>query len=430
LLLVTSPARATASYNYSLGVIAEKTGGSDWKLLVEISEREYKAISSALVAIARLDPPFHFGLVERNYQELQARHQFVTIVLSLGRQFASPHRTQLGESLSTSIVNWLTAMRLFLDHEETALKRRFGKESPQVKAFEAATKAAFDAEEPGYRFAYKFRNYVQHCGPPLTHLDVVRPDGSNPRAKQSVRQLVKRDELLTNFHAWGPVKKDLQAFPASFEVLPLIASAMDGIRDVQRACAEIGFDHALAQLPLLDGVLDRIESTGSDGEPATFRHRRVSETGMEVSPRLIPSEAVRTLQSVARGETDRDSLWATPDPSPLPLDPATIRKQFHRGSRGVQALAAWMSEGGGTPKFSEAVSNIIAEDRNIEPLITGLINVSGLLANVAAGAIGTSPEGLVGGSSGFLRPVRSTVPGGYDLRGRPVVLQPRLRVAR
>jgi hypothetical protein len=92
---------------------------------------------------------------------------------------------------------------------------------------------------------------------------------------------VKRDELLANFDAWGsPVKKDLWSFPASFEVLPLIASAMDGVRDVQRLCAEIGLDHALAQSALLVGVLDRIESTGSDGEPAVFRHRRVSETGM------------------------------------------------------------------------------------------------------------------------------------------------------
>lgn len=299
---MTSPANATDSYNHSLGVIAEKTGGSEWKMLVDISEREYKAISSALIAIARLYPPFHFGLVESNYEELQARHQFVTIVLSLGRQFADPNRrTQLGESLSTSVVNWLTAMRLFPDHEETALKRRFGKESPQVKAFEAATNAAFDAGDPGYRFAYKFLNYVQHCGPPLTHLDVVRPDGSNPRAKQSVRQSVKRDDLLANFDAWGPVKKDLQSFPASFEVLPLIASAMDGIRDVQRACAEIGFDDAVAQSALLVGVLDRIKSTGSEGEPAVFRHRRLSETNIEVAPRLIPSDAVRALQSVAGG---------------------------------------------------------------------------------------------------------------------------------
>jgi hypothetical protein len=368
-------------------------------MLVPISENEYKTIRSALGAIARLEPPFHYGLIERNYQELQARHQFVTIAISLGREFANPERrTQLGESLSTSIVNWLTSMRLFLDHEETALKRRFGKESAQVKAFEAATNAAFDADDPGYRFATKFRNYVQHCGPPLTRLDLVRPDGSNPRAKQAVRQSVNRDELLANYDAWGPVKKDLQTFSERFEVLPLIASAMDGIRDVQRACAEIAFDDALAQSVVLPAVLERIESTGSEGHPAVFRHRRRSATNIEVSPTLIPSEGVRILQSVASGDTDRESLWATPDdPEPLPLDPETIRKQFHRGSRGVQALTAWMTEGGGTPKFSATVNSIIVEDRNIEPLITGLINVSGLLANVAAGAIGTSPEGVVGG---------------------------------
>lgn len=305
-------------YGYELGVI---TDDSEWKMLVPISESEYKTIRSALVAIARLEPPFHYGLIERNYQELQARHQFVTIVLSLGREFANPERrTQLGESLSTSIVNWLTAMHLFLDHEETALKRRFGKESRQVKAFKRATNAAFDAEDPGYRFAYKFRNYVLHCGAPLTHLDLVRLDGSNPRAKQSVRQSVKRDDLLTNFDAWGAiVNKDLQAFPASFEVLPLIASAMDGVRDVQRACAEIALDTALAQSALLVGVLERIESTGSEGEPAVFGHRRLSATNIEVLPRVIPSDAVRILQSVARGETDRESLWATPD------DPSVIQ---------------------------------------------------------------------------------------------------------
>jgi hypothetical protein len=112
----------TASYKYSLGVIAEKTGGSKWKMLVDISASEYKEIVSALVVLARLEPPFHAGLVERNYCDLQAMYQFVTITLSLGREFASPNRRQLANSVATSIVNWLTAMRLFLDHEETELK--------------------------------------------------------------------------------------------------------------------------------------------------------------------------------------------------------------------------------------------------------------------------------------------------------------------
>jgi hypothetical protein len=34
------------------------------------SVRLYQEISAALIAIARLQPPFHAGLVERNYRDL------------------------------------------------------------------------------------------------------------------------------------------------------------------------------------------------------------------------------------------------------------------------------------------------------------------------------------------------------------------------
>lgn len=80
------------------------------------------------------------------------------------------------------------------------------------------------------------------------------------------------------------------------------------------------------------------------------------------------------------------------------------------GSRGVQALTAWITEGGGTPKFFATANNLIAEDGAVEPLITGLINVSALLANVAAGAIGTSPEGPVGGLLGVYGPFDQPIP--------------------
>ena len=399
------------SYKYSLGVIAEKTGGSEWKMLVDISASEYEEIVSALVALARLEPPFYAGLVERNYRDLQALYQFVTITLSVGREFASPNRKQLANSVATSIVNWLTAMRLFLDHEETELKRRFGKQSAEAEAFTAATAKAFDADEPGYRFASKFRNYVQHCGVPLSSLDFVRVPGSNPRAKQSVRLLVDRDELLAEFDGWGPVKKDLQAFPPKFALLPLIASAMNGIRDVHKACAEIDLNQAIAQSDMLAEVLDRIESNAPDGEPGVFRYRRTTETHMDISPSLIPSDAIRALHSVARGDMSRDSLWSTPDDTlPLAFDPATIRERFHRDHRGVQVLTAWMSEGGGTPRFLAAVNRLIAEDGDVQPLITGLINTSALLATVAAGALGTSPEGLVGGLLDSYGPFDQPIP--------------------
>lgn len=50
LLPVTSPSSAIASYKYSLGVIAEKTGGSKWKMLVDMSASEYEEIVSACSA--------------------------------------------------------------------------------------------------------------------------------------------------------------------------------------------------------------------------------------------------------------------------------------------------------------------------------------------------------------------------------------------
>jgi hypothetical protein len=43
------------------------------------------------------------------------------------------------------------------------------------------------------------------------------------------------------------------------------------------------------------------------------------------------------------------------------------------------------------------VNVIITEDQSIEPLITGLIRVSTLLAHMTATALGTTAEGLVAG---------------------------------
>jgi hypothetical protein len=79
------------------------------------------------------------------------------------------------------------------------------------------------------------------------------------------------------------------------------------------------------------------------------------------------------------------------------LSPATIRERFHRDNRGVQVLSAWLAEKGGSPAFFRTVNQIIAEDQNIEPLITGLINVSAVLAHMTAGALGASAEGLIAG---------------------------------
>lgn len=185
---------------------------------------------------------------------------------------------------------------------------------------------------------------------------------------------------------------------------------MNGLRGVQRACMEIDLDQALTRSAMLAEVLDRIGSAVPDGEPGVFRYRRTTKTHMDISPSLIPSDAIRKLHSVVRGDANRDSLWSRPETSPLILDPTSIRERFYRDQRGVQVLTAWIAEGSGTPKFLAAVNELLDEDGDVEPLITGLINTSALLATIAAKALGTSPEGLVGGLLDSYGPFEQPIP--------------------
>lgn len=363
----------------------------------DISKDEYDKLDSALTALARLETPFHYKLVERNFLSLQGLHQFVTITLSLGRQFATPDHRMLGESLMTAVVNWLTSMRLFLDHEETDLKRRFGKDSVEVAAFKGAASRAFDTHT-GYRFMSKFRNYVQHCGLPLSRIDIGPSLDSSTRAAQSARLLLDRDQLLADFSDWGKVKSDLVGMPNAFGLLPLAEEAMDGLRDVHRACAEIDLDVAIREAGVVVSALDRIEADEGEGIPAVFVLRGELEGSMQFTPRLISSDGARMLEAISTGAVARETIWSDPlPPPPLPFDPATIRERFHPDNRGVQVIAAWLAEGGGSPRFMETVTKLIEDDHGIEPLITGLINVSTLLSHIAAVAVGATPEGLVAG---------------------------------
>jgi hypothetical protein len=386
-------------YNYSLGTFEQQSAGqSTIHLAVDITAEEYEAMHQAAVSFAALSGSFDYKLVERNFLDLRSIHQFVTIILSLGRQFAAPDHRQLGEALMSSTVNWVTSLGLFLDHTETDLKRRFGKSSPEVQRFEAAKSSAFDAKV-GYRFSYKFRNYVLHCGLPLSRIEVKRLDGATgTRAKQSVTFLLDRDALLRDYDGWGRfVKRDIEAMRSEFPLLPLASEGMEGLRDVYRELLDMRISEALSRCAVLEHALARIEETGYLGQPTIFRYQGDISNRFDFAPTMFSAEAVRWLAQVANGSVARESLFKKPEEQASTLDPARVREQFHRDDRGVQVLSVWLAEKGASPAFIDTVNRIIAEDQSIQPLIAGVINVCTLLAHMTAGAIGTTAEGLVAG---------------------------------
>jgi len=382
--------------HFNLGVVRVP---AEFELQAEITADEYASLDAALAALSRLETPFNYLVVERNFLDLQNIHTFVTIIMELGRDFVgqADHR-ELFSALMRALVNWLTSVRLYLDHTETDLKHRFGKTSTEVREFKTVTAAAYDGRL-GYRFCYRLRNYVQHCGLPASRIAVAPARLPRvTRAKQSVDIHVDRDALRADFDGWGPVATDITAMSGTFPLLPLADEAMEGLRDIYPAVRDIGVTDALRHTSVLVSALDQIDLSDGDGQPAIFKHNGDFKGQLQLSPRPLPADFIRQLNRVERGEAHRESLYTTTIPVPPPMfDPSTIRERFHRDSRGVQVLSAWFIEKGATPAFLSAVDRIIAEDGGIEPLLTGLINSNTLLAHIAAISLGATAEGLVSG---------------------------------
>lgn len=370
--------------------------GRDLRPLFEIDEVEWRTLSQALTAIRSLEPSFNYGLVESNYLHLRNAHEFATRTIALGRGFAQPDRTKLGGVLMAAVVNWLTAARMYLDHEQTNLKRSSHASAGQDLAdFKQATALAYDSL-PGYRFCYKFRNYVQHCGAPLARVKLSADSGTSKSPVQLVQFLLDRDALLTEYDAWGrPVSDDLTSMKKEFPLWPLIAEAMTGFRAIDRVRKEAALVQALAASLVLNPILGRL--VDYEGIPTLFAITRDSEGSMlSFSAQNLQPATVRELQAVVSGVTPRESLWgAPPTDSGSSLSPESVAQSFTRQNRGVQILSLWLSESGFTDRVRSEIDRIIWEDQDFGPTIMGLVDVSVLLAGMTAMTIGSTPEVLV-----------------------------------
>ena len=129
-------------------------------------------------------------------------------------------------NLNRRILNYLSSVRTFLDHNLTDLKRsrRDPKvPSPEEVFFEDILNKNYD-ESFAYRFLYQLRNYVQHCGMPVGNVLInAEKDSSVSGGKRiTVSVVFDRDTLLNRFKDWKTAKKSLLEMPAQFEVSPLL----------------------------------------------------------------------------------------------------------------------------------------------------------------------------------------------------------------
>lgn len=164
------------------------------------------------------------------------------------------------------VLNFLSAMKTFLDHTQTRLDRQFGKESSEFKQFKAVEYAAFD-HHFSYRFVSKLRNYTQHCGMPLGNIsaNVVQDDPPVGTVMHIIDFYFDRDSLLTNFSEWSRhVEPELKAMPPQFPISEHIDRTMEcleKINAVVMANCETAIRESLGVVEALLGEFEEPEGT-------------------------------------------------------------------------------------------------------------------------------------------------------------------------
>ncbi|MDH0061464.1 hypothetical protein [Leclercia adecarboxylata] len=132
--------------------------------------------------------------------------------------------------LNTRILNYMMSVKTLLDHMETSINRRYGGDSTEFVEFKALTANEFDSKF-SYRFMYKLRNFVQHCGmPPLSYKISKSLDDTTSTISVELIVYFMRDELLRGFSKWGTlVKAELTQMNESFPIMPIFNEHINSI---------------------------------------------------------------------------------------------------------------------------------------------------------------------------------------------------------
>ena len=203
-------------------------GRGEFTEVRDLKEAEYEEFKKVTSHLLRFSADQQLLMIVRlNYEDYLNLLKQYFVEYTENPSMNYPRFGRMVLNINRHILNYLSSVRAFLDHSETNLKRRYGRNSKRVRRFKEACSKAYDSNF-SYRFLYGVRSYVQHCGMPLGCLTltskVVGPRPEDLRHTMAVK--LNRDELLGNF-SWGSrLAKEIQKLPLTFDINPHITEMM------------------------------------------------------------------------------------------------------------------------------------------------------------------------------------------------------------
>jgi len=199
-----------------------------------LTDSEYREFDSAVTNLNKFafDQRI-FLILQSNYEDYEnllkeySREPHLTEII--GRAPMNlPYFERIILEIHRRILNYLSAVRTFLDYSKFNLIKRCGKNSEKVTRFNEACHEAYDSSF-AYRFVYELRNCAQHCTLPLK-LELISKEVNrlSNEIQNSLITMLDRDELL-NSYDWNKTRKlkklsvEIQNLPSQFEINPYLA---------------------------------------------------------------------------------------------------------------------------------------------------------------------------------------------------------------
>jgi hypothetical protein len=288
------------SEEFALGVWRQTPNqrGFDIEASIEVSKQQCDEYLDAISRYRALSERNTYQVLQRNYARLTSMLGTYTNLERVSGSFRAVDTRMVSILFTGEMTNWLASTRLYLESERDFLVGQFGEGSEEIRSFKAATSRAFDTY-PGYRFLYNLRDYAQHCGPPVSGMNVSR----NPQGKTIIEMYLNRSELLIARFSWSHHSKTLlNSWPEQISIMPLVEEAMTGFRLIEEEVLRILIHRCGAALSKMREGIARIEA---EGHPAVFRLPPPGGSG-QLSWQTLPE--LRALDLIEDALRDKDPL--------------------------------------------------------------------------------------------------------------------------
>lgn len=264
------------------------------QLSTDEPSRLREANDSLRVLVGRVS----YSVLRQNYLSFISLEKQLTAEVSSAQPSGGVHPEATQVMLTTVILNYLSSMRMFLDHAAKELNRRDKlDDGGRLDAWEEACSSEYD-HYFAYRFLYRYRSYIQHRGLPLTMSEIsgYRDDDGNVVGRLVLSESPQR--LVENYDKWSTVEAELVACTIEIDLSEQIHISMECLERIEESYIE-------QFMPELTRIVDTFKEilTDVDGYEGTLIMAKFTPDGDSISIQSmdIQTERFRVAEQVVGG---------------------------------------------------------------------------------------------------------------------------------